>query len=217
MIDSLRKACRISCDILEKCIDNFKFKTEKDVFDFLVSESKKKNVGLAFDPVVVSKGNYLEIHHEANDTKLEGFVIIDFGIKVEEYCGDVTRMVYIGKPNDEEVEMYKLVLEVQEKAINSLKIGNDYCDLDLDSRKNFGKFKKYFEHTLGHGVGKKVHQEPWISFKSKNVVKKDDTITIEPGIYSKDFGIRIEDTILVLKNKVEVLTKMSNELVVIDS
>tara|TARA_Y100000310_G_scaffold268591_1_gene281272 strand:- start:183 stop:833 length:651 start_codon:yes stop_codon:yes gene_type:complete len=216
MIDSIRKACEISCEILKECVDKFSnFKTEKDVVKFLKEKIKEKKLKMAFPPLVVSGKNFLEIHHKSNKTKLKGFVIVDFGVKVNNYCADITRMLFVGKPSKKDLELFNLVLEVYEKALSEIKIGNDYCDLDVNARINFGEYKKYFKHSLGHGVGKKVHSKPHISPSSENIVKENDIITIEPGIYSKDFGIRIEDTILV-GEKIEILTKMKKELIVLD-
>tara|TARA_Y100000034_G_C6878321_1_gene402055 strand:- start:905 stop:1555 length:651 start_codon:yes stop_codon:yes gene_type:complete len=216
MIDSIRKACELSCGILEECVSNFSsFKTEKDVAKWLRKEAKEEGVKLAFSPLVICK-NFLKIHKKPEGVKLNGFVILDFGVKVDGYCGDVTRMLYKGKPSKKDLELFDLVLGVQEKALKDLEIGKDYCDVDLDSRINFGKYKKYFKHSLGHGVGKKVHQKPSVSVASGDLIKEGDVITIEPGIYSKKFGIRIEDTVLVTKKNAEVLTKMSKKLIVLD-
>ena len=215
-IENIKRACEISCNILRKCLSNFNFNTEKDVAKYLRKKTKEKNCKLAFPPLIVSGKNFLEIHHKSNNTKLKGFVIVDFGVKYEGYCSDITRMLYKGDPNREESKLFELVKEVQRNAFKNLRIGIDYCDIDLKARNNFGRYKKYFEHSLGHGIGKKIHQEPWINFKSKNVVKENDVVTIEPGIYSKSFGIRIEDTVLITKNEAEILTPMSKELIILN-
>jgi len=215
-IEKIKKSCKISCEILKECFDNFNFNTEKDVVKYLRKKAKDKNVKVAFPPLIVSGKNFLEIHHKSDNTKLKGFIIVDFGVKYDGYCSDITRMVYKGKPTKEEIGLFNLVLKVQNNSLKNLKIGKDYCDLDLKARVDFGEYKKYFEHSLGHGIGKKIHQEPWINFKSKDIIKENDTITIEPGIYTKKFGIRIEDTILIKKNKVEILTPMKKELIILD-
>jgi len=216
-IKKIRKACEISCDILEECMKNFKdFETEKDVAKYLRKRTKEKECRLAFAPLVVSGKNFLEIHHKSDETKLKGFVILDFGVKYEGHCSDITRMVYKGKPDEEELKLFNLVKGVQKKALEDLGVGKDYCDVDLNSRINFKEYKKYFEHTLGHGIGKKIHQKPWMGVRSKDVIKEGDVVTIEPGIYSKKFGIRIEDTVLVTKKGAEILTKMSKKLVILD-
>lgn len=216
-IKYVKMACEMSCKILKECIDNFYlFKTEKDVADWLRDKAKQTNYKLAFNPLIVSGNNFLEIHHKPDKTKLRKFVIVDFGVKYKGYCSDVTRMIYIGKPSREELGLYKLVRNVQEYALNKLVIGSDYCDADLKARIKFGEYKKYFEHSLGHGIGKKIHKKPLINFRSKYIVKENDVVTIEPGIYTKKFGMRIEDTILIKKNKVEILTPLSKELIILD-
>ena len=117
MIDSIRKACELSSEILGECIDNFNFKTEKDVAKWLKRKVKEKGLRNAFSPLVVSGKNFLKIHHKSNNTKLKGFVILDFGVKVDGYCGDLTRMLFIGKPNKKDLELFNLVLSVYEKAV----------------------------------------------------------------------------------------------------
>jgi Xaa-Pro dipeptidase len=215
-LNLIRKACEITCEILQECFDNFTFETEMEVAKYLRRKAKERNVKLAFPPLVVSGKNFLEIHHKSDKTKLKGFVIVDFGVKYEGFCSDATRMLYIGKLKEEDKELFELVKEVQGKALEDLKVGKDYCDVDLNARINFGEYKKYFEHTLGHGIGKKVHQKPNVAIRSKDVIKEGDIVTIEPGIYTKKFGIRIEDTVLVKEKGVENLTPLKKDLIILD-
>ncbi|MBI2507993.1 M24 family metallopeptidase [Candidatus Woesearchaeota archaeon] len=216
MIDHIRESCKISCEILSECFDNFYFETEIEVAKWLRKKTKERNCKVAFPPLVVSGNNFLEIHHNSNKTKLKKFIIVDFGVKYEGYCSDVTRMLYKGKPGKEELEMYELIVKVQKNALKNSELRKDYCDIDLKARIDLGRYKKYFEHSLGHGVSRKIHQKPWVNFKSKDIVKENDVVTIEPGVYTKKFGIRIEDTILIRKNKVEILTPLSKKLIVLD-
>ena len=148
MIDSIREACKVSCEILEECFGNFNFKTEKDVVKFLNDKVKDKNLKVAFPPLVVSGKNFLEIHHKSDGTKLKGFVIVDFGVKVDGCCSDITRMAFVGKPNEGELKLFNLVLDVYEKALKEIKIGENYCDLDINARVNFGEYKKYFKQVF---------------------------------------------------------------------
>lgn len=217
MIDFIKKACEISSEILKECIDNFgNFKTEKDVVNWLRKETKERNVKLAFSPLVVSGKNFLEIHHKSNNTELKGFVILDFGVKYKGYCGDVTRMVYKGKPSKKDLELYDLILKIHKTCINEMKVDMNCFELDMMARDGYGKDRRKFKHTLGHGVGKKIHQPPWIGPFSKYKFKENDVITIEPGWYSKTKGLRIEDTILLTKNKKEILTNLSYDLKILD-
>ena len=98
-------------------------------------------------------------------------------------------------------------------GIKTLEIGKSCFDIDMKVRKELGKLRKYFIHSLGHGVGKKIHEKPSLSYRSDEVLKKGDVVTVEPGIYFKGkYGIRIEDCIF-LGNKKEVLTKSSKKLI----
>jgi len=125
----------------------------------------------------------------------------------------------LGKANKKERKLYGLVLNCQKKCVKKIEIGKSYKDLDLFARKSFGRYKKYFMHALGHGVGLRVHTRPRISPKSEDEVQKGDVIAIEPGIYIKDkkkeFGIRVEDTIYVGR-KVEILSKAPKNFIEIE-
>lgn len=89
--------------------------------------------------------------------------------------------------------------------------------IDAQARALLGDHRKYFIHTLGHGVGRKIHENPKIFYKiEKPKLKEGMVITIEPGLYIKGkCGMRIEDTILITKNGPKVLTKSNKNLIVI--
>lgn len=216
MKQEAKRACKISVEILKDCIRNFKsFKTEKDVERFLRRKTKEKKCKLAFSPLVVSGNNFLEIHHKPDETKLKGFVILDFGVKYKGYCSDITRTIYIGKPNKKDLELYELVLNLYRTALKEIKVNNYVRELDLMIRDGFGKYKKHFKHKLGHGVGKRVHADPSIGPGSNRKFERGQIIAIEPGLYFKNKGVRIEDTVYI-GNKIEVLSKLNKELVILD-
>ncbi len=216
MIEYIREACKISCEILEECFHDFNFETETEVADWLRKKTKERNCKLAFPPLIVSGNNFLEIHHKPDKTKLKKFIIVDFGVRYKGYCSDVTRMLYKGKPSRKDLKLYGLILDLQETALNEIKIGMNCFELDIMIRDGYGKDRKNFRHSLGHGIGKKIHQIPWIKSFSKCEFKEQDVVTIEPGWYTKNKGIRVEDTVLVKKNGVEVLTSLSKELIILD-
>ena len=214
----IKRACNLSLEIILECINNIKkFKTEKEVYLFLIRQARKRKLKLAFKPIIAN--NNWEIHAKSRNIRLKkGFLIIDFGVKYKGYCSDITRTIYLGKPSEKEIKLYNLVLKVQKKSINKIKPGVKCFDVDLYSRKLFGEYKKYFLHSLGHGINKKVHSNLKISSKSKSVFEKGMIFTIEPGLYIKNkFGIRIEDTI-ILKNKPIILSnKLTKKLIRIKS
>ena len=121
-------------------------------------------------------------------------------------------MVYLGKPGPRELAMYNFLLDVQVKTIKNLKLGKTAGQIEAQARKDLGKYSSYFIHGLGHGTGIEIHELPSLSPDSEDKIKKNQVFTIEPGIYFKDFGLRIEDTIL-MKEKPVILTKCTKELV----
>ncbi|MFA5928107.1 MAG: M24 family metallopeptidase, partial [Candidatus Margulisiibacteriota bacterium] len=72
---------------------------------------------------------------------------------------------------------------------------------------------KYFIHSTGHGVRKLVHVKPRVHFKSNAVLQAGEVITIEPGVYIKDWGgVRIEDMVLVTDKGYDILTKADRKM-----
>ncbi|MDO8740324.1 MAG: Xaa-Pro peptidase family protein [Candidatus Woesearchaeota archaeon] len=209
----IKKACRISDGILKKCIKDFrKFKTEKDAAEFLEKEAKKNNCSLAFPTIVASGENSSMPHHKTSNAKLKkGFCIIDFGVKYKNYCTDTTRTVYIGKPNEKEIEIYTLLLNLQKETIKELRQNKNYKIIEETVRKKLKKYNKNFIHGLGHSFGINIHEY------FDNKLKENFTITVEPGIYFEGkFGIRIEDSVLIKKKNAELLTKIPKDLIIVE-
>lgn len=208
-----RKACRLTDNILQKCIANFKkFRKEDDVSVFLKKEALDNNLEMSFEPIVASGPNASSSHSKPSGKLKKGFCIIDFGIKYKGYCTDMTRTIYLGKPSKKERGIYTVVLNSQLEAIKMLKPGIKAVDVYNKAKKELGSLQKYFLHGLGHGVGTEIHEKPNLSFKSKDIIKKNSIFTVEPGVYVKNkFGIRVEDDILMLDKPI-VLTKTSKKL-----
>lgn len=214
-IQYLTKSCGYADKILQKAIRNFKsFRTESEAAAFLEYETKKLGLELSFNPIVASGSNGSMPHHEPKNEKIKkGFCVIDFGVKYKGYCSDITRTVYVGRPSQEEKEIYNMLLKIQKDAISQVKENRKCSELYNFVNESLGKYKQYFTHGLGHGVGVEIHEMPNLSLNSKDRIKNSMVFTIEPGIYLPGkFGIRIEDTIL-FKNKIIPLTKTSKDLV----
>ncbi len=214
----IKKACSVTDIIFSKILkQRLKNMTEVELRDFILVEIKNRGLKPSFPPIVTSGKNAgNDIHPKPTNKKLSGFTIIDFGIIYEKYMSDMTRTIFVGKPTKEEKEIYKLILQSEEFGINIASDGIYCADVDLLVRKSLGKYKKYFIHTLGHGVGTKIHENPKLYYKlTKPVLKKGMIITIEPGIYIKNkLGIRIEDTCLITKGGCLSLTKSPKELII---
>jgi len=221
MLDKIRKACSINDKILfeiKQKLEKKDFLTEKDIAEFINKETKRFNCKPAFEPIVSTGKNTSEIHHKPSNKKIgKGFLMFDFGVKYKGYCSDITRMFYIGKPSKKEILLYTLVLLAQETALMYAQPGVYAADVDLIARNILLKHFQNFRHSVGHGVGKKIHMAPSLRPRGRAILKENDVVTIEPGLYFSDrFGVRIEDTIVV-KKKPEILTKFTKNLVLIKS
>ena len=213
-IAKIRTACKITDEIIGKFVKNFKkFKTEEEVVAFLVYETRLRGCDLAFEPIVASGVNAAVPHHVSHGKINRGFCVVDFGVKYKGYCSDVTRTFYIGVPTASDRKLYFDLLKVQEDSINNVEVGAEIASLHNDAKKILGD---KFIHSLGHGLGIDVHEEPYVSSSTKGVLKEGMIITIEPGVYVPGkYGIRIEDDVVVTANGAKVLSKFSKELIVI--
>ena len=188
---------------LDKHRNKKKFVYETDIRDFLDNEARTNGYSLSYPTIVASgKNSSMPHYHPEGKVKLKGFTVIDFGVSKDGYTSDITRTIYFGKPSINEIKGYERVLNCQEKYIKMLKPHLFFKNLQEMAQKDLGK---EFIHSLGHGFGIEVHEEPF--FRGENQVQKFQTFTIEPGIYySGKCGIRIEDDIYVSDSKIEILS-----------
>ncbi|MFA6305871.1 MAG: aminopeptidase P family protein [Candidatus Gracilibacteria bacterium] len=168
---------------------------------------------LSFDPIVAF-GKHTSIpHHKPDKTRLkEGdIVLIDMGMKYKGFCSDMTRMIFTKQPTKLQKEIYEIVLKAQETAIKKISAGITGRKADAFSRDIIAKkgYAGNYGHSGGHGIGLDIHEQPSLSDKYKDKLKENSIITVEPGIYlTGNFGIRIEDMILVTKTGSKNLTKI---------
>ena len=197
--------------------------TEKEValaLDFHMLRNGAEKV--SFDTIVVSGKKTSQPHGVPTDKKIEfgDFVTMDFGAVVNGYHSDMTRTVAIGEASDMMAEIYGIVLEAQQAAIEKAAAGVAAKDVDFAARNVIEEagYGKYFGHSTGHGVGVEIHEEPTVSPKSDYTLREGNIITAEPGIYIPEkFGVRIEDMLLITEDGCENLTSTPKELTVINN
>lgn len=175
--------------------------------------------GLAFDIIAVSGSASSLPHGVPRDVKLEkGFLTLDFGAKWGGYCSDMTRTVVIGKADDEMKKLYNTVLAAQTEALERLREGFSCREADAVARAiiDGAGYKGCFGHSLGHGVGRYIHEEPRLSGVAKEgeLLATGHVVTVEPGIYiAGKYGCRIEDMVAVTKDGIRNFTKSPKELI----
>ena len=225
-IEKIKKACQIAGLCLKEVVKTIKSgTTEKEIAFKIESWLKEKNYNLSFYPIVAIDENSSVPHYNTmsgNNKKVKNnsIILIDFGAKYQDYCSDITRMVFVGKPANETANIYNNLLDAQQKTINQLKTDNNPVAIDQFCRKLTTDHRlPIYQHSTGHGVGLQIHEFPKISFTSTDVLLPNQIVTIEPGVYlDSKWGMRIEDTVLIKENKqIEVLTKFSKKLLIISN
>lgn len=219
-ITIIKEAGKIATDSFDAILPKIKVgMREKDVENMLVFEMKKRGAQKeSFDVIVASGPNGAFPHAKASDKQLEKneMITIDFGARYKEYCSDITRTIAIGKPNDKLIEIYEVVKNAQEKAIQMIKPGLACKVIDEVARAviTSAGYGDCFTHNLGHSIGIECHENPRFSPTEETILEVGMILTVEPGIYIEGLGgVRIEDDVLVTENGFEVLTDFTKELI----
>ena len=218
-LENIKKACKITDECFEFLLKYIKpGMTEKQIAKKIESYYNENSEGISFAPIVASGENSSKPHSMPSERKIESkdIITIDMGCKINGYCSDMTRTIFVGGITEEQKKIYNLVLKNQQLSLSEMKDGASIKDITKIVTSNFGLYDYNLVHSLGHGVGLEIHEPPYIRELNDNVLKEKMVITNEPGIYiAGNFGIRIEDTLLVTKDEPEVLTKSDKNFVII--
>lgn len=175
---------------------------------------------ISFDTIAVSGTASSMPHGVPRNVKLErGFLTMDFGCVVDGYCSDMTRTVVLGKADEEIKKVYYTVLEAQTKALEAAANGERGCyRLDEIARDiiNGAGYEGRFGHSLGHGVGMFIHENPRLAPGIDRGAKlvTGNVVTFEPGIYIPEkYGCRIEDMAAITDDGIRDFTKSTKELI----
>jgi Xaa-Pro aminopeptidase len=176
---------------------------------------------LAFPTICVSGPRGWLMHGEPSGKTIEKgeLLTMDFAAVIGGYCGDMTRTVAVGAaPGDEEMKCYSLVYEAKKRGIDALAAGVSCREVDRITRENINHagYGGNFMHGTGHGVGREVHELPYLNRRTTDVLKPGDAVTVEPGIYVRErFGIRIEDLLIIGETDIINLTNSEDALIVV--
>ncbi|MBS4027404.1 MAG: aminopeptidase P family protein [Ignavibacteriales bacterium] len=219
---SLKKAIKITDDVFTEILSAIEIGMTESELAAEISFLQKILGGEtdAFEPIVASGWRGALPHARSSQKKIKRgeMLVLDFGTVVDGYHSDMTRTVGVGKISSEIKNVYQVVKDAQQHAIDAVKNGKDAKAIDSVARNYIRKkgYGKYFNHSLGHGVGLQIHEAPKLSPTSKHTLQTGMAITIEPGIYVPELcGIRIEDIVVVEKDGCKVLTQTRKELVVV--
>ena len=221
-IASIRKAAEISSGALTSVYDFIRPGVrERDLAVDLEFKMRHNGAeGVSFATIVASGTNSALPHAAPSSRKIEDgdVVVIDCGAVYGGYHSDETCTFAVGQANDRQKEVYRLVKEAHDRALDTVRAGVPCSVVDRAARtciedRGLGA---YFPHGTGHGVGLAIHEAPRIAAKSKGALEAGMVVTIEPGVYIPDiWGIRIEDTVLVKEDGCEVLTKIVKDFIIL--
>lgn len=192
--------------------------SERDVAVEIETFMRTNSEGNSFAPIVAFGQTGCHPHYTpAPDRKLEQghMVLLDFGAIYKGYCGDMTRMLVMGKADDRHKEVYDLVLQAQLRCLKGVKPGATCHELDALCRDYFESkgCAENFQHGTGHGVGLAIHEDPRIKKGFEEAVQPGMVFSVEPGLYYEDWGgVRIEDLVAVTDDGYDNLTTTSKDL-----
>jgi Xaa-Pro aminopeptidase len=172
-------------------------------------------------PTIIASGARSALPHGRASRRTIGsgeFVVCDFGVILGGYCSDQTRTVWVGRASGKARDLYEAVREAQQAAADAVRPGISTGEVDEAARKVLRKagLGRYFTHSTGHGVGLEIHEAPRVAAGQQELLKPGMVITIEPGVYFPgNWGVRIEDMVVVTAKGREVLTPTSKDFLTV--
>ena len=174
--------------------------TEASFVAHLEYEMAIRGASPAFDTIVASGVNS-SVPHAYASTKpiLRGEIVtVDFGARLDNYVCDITRNFVIGRATSKQKELHDLIKMAHITSASAVTVGASGVAIQNIAFDIFGDKKKYFTHSLGHGIGLFIHESPRLSYRSDYILKANQVVTVEPGLYFPgQFGMRLEDDYLV--------------------
>jgi len=218
----IREACKLTGEAFERILGHIKEGvTEKELaltldFDMMSHGASTSS----FSTIVAAGANGSLPHAVPGSYKLRkgDMITMDFGARFGNYCADMTRTVALGTPSDEMLKVYNIVLEAQKRAQDAVAAGKCCRDIDAIARNYIYEngYEGRFGHGLGHSLGIDIHENPRFNTVCTDILKVGQVMTVEPGIYLPGVGgVRIENSVVVLENGCEVLTKPTRELIIL--
>ncbi len=221
-VDRIRAAQEITEAVFDEIVEFIEpGMTEREVgAEIVYRHLKRGSESMSFDPIVASGPNAARPHARPTDRTLrEGeMIVLDMGGFRDGYASDMTRTIALGDPGSAARRGYDAVLRAQQAALDAAQAGMTGEELDAVARDMLADddLEDYFTHGLGHGLGLQVHEWPRVSRTSDAELPEGACVTIEPGVYvpEENYGVRIEDIIVLRDGGSENLTQSPKELLV---
>ncbi|MFZ2412803.1 MAG: Xaa-Pro peptidase family protein [Candidatus Cryosericum sp.] len=219
-LDMMRGAGRVADKAFKAMISQLRAgMTENDAAALLEYEMRKAGAqGTSFSTIVGSGARGALPHGIASGKVIKNgeVIVIDFGVNYQGYMSDCTRTVSLGEQPAEVLDVFGKLRAAQRLGLDCIKAGVSSRSVDTAVRGNLAEsgLAQYFTHGLGHGVGLEIHEAPRLSQGTDTVLEPGQVVTCEPGVYLPgQYGMRIEDSVIVTATGFESLTELPKELV----
>jgi Xaa-Pro aminopeptidase len=221
-IDALARAAEaVDAIALELRAHHFAGQREVEVHRDVVDEILGRGHQRANFAIVAASEDAASPHHEPGERVIhDGDVVLcDFGGTMDGYCSDITRMFVVGEPSPEMSEVYAVLAEAQERAVQAAVVGTPCEVVDAAARFVIAEagYGDFFVHRTGHGIGTEAHEEPYIVAGNVTPLVAGHAFSIEPGIYLPDrFGMRLEDIVVATDDGPRRLNNAPRDLAVVE-
>ena len=174
--------------------------------------------GPSFETIVASGPNAAMPHHRPGSRTIQTGepIVLDFGARVDGYCSDMTRTVWVDRVSHPDLRRaVDVVLASQAAGVASVRAGVACQEVDRACREVIADagWADYFVHGTGHGVGLDIHEAPSVAATSTDTLAAGQVVTVEPGVYLPGLGgVRIEDTVVVTEDGCRPLTSTPKDL-----
>ena len=220
---AMRTAIQISETALANTIDQVRIgMSEKAIESILVQHLFAAGAeDFAFPPIVAANTNSAQPHaHSRADYQVKAgdALLIDFGARAGGVCADITRTFFVGHCDDQHAEVYNTVLAANRAGLTAASPGASAHDVDEATTAvlETSAFAERIRHKTGHGLGRDIHEDPYIMRGNHEPLTPGMVFTVEPGLYElSEFGVRIEDDVLITDTGSESLTRFDKTLTVI--
>jgi Xaa-Pro aminopeptidase len=218
-ISYIRKACEITTKARRKCFETIeRGMTKKHVADLFyqyMMESGADKPGF----VMLASGSLAESTYAPTNQKLKkgDTLFLDGGCNVGDYTCDFDRIAVIGKPSEKQVRFHKFAYKTSRKMMAEFKPGAALSHIADTCWKEYATAGVPVTKAgrAGHGQGMLHTEPPSISELDKTVLKPGMVVSVEPGL-DTDVGLFVwEDVLAVTESGHELLSRESNELIVI--
>jgi Xaa-Pro aminopeptidase len=220
-IEAMRRSVALTDEALEYALETIRpGMTELQVAWLIESYMRTHGASkVAFDLIVAAGPNGALPHAHPGERVIQAGdpIVFDLGSVVDGYCSDLTRTVCLGEPSAKYLAVFDIVLQAQQAAEAAIRPGMPGVEADAVARDLIAAagYGDQFGHGLGHGVGLAVHEKPGAGRLSTDTLQAGMSLTVEPGIYLPgDFGVRIEDLVIIRDGGVEILSRAPKQAVV---